>query len=34
MNRCDLLQLECDACDEDYSYVWCPKQKESEGEEG
>jgi len=29
---CDLLQLECDACDEDYSYVRCPKQKESEVE--
>ncbi len=27
---CDLLQLECDACDE--GYVRCPKQKESEVE--
>ncbi len=27
------IQLECDACDEDYSYVRCPKQKESEVED-
>ncbi len=28
---CKLLRLGCDACDEDYSYVWCPKTKEKRG---
>ena len=25
---CDLLGKECDACDEDFSYLRCPKSEE------
>ena len=27
---CDLLRKECDACDEDYCFLMCPKDKEAQ----
>lgn len=24
---CDLLQMQCDACDENFSFVLCPKKR-------
>ena len=24
--KCDLLKMQCDACDEDYSFIPCPKE--------
>ena len=31
--RCDLLQIQCDACDEDFFSYVCPLPNESEGVE-
>ena len=27
---CDLLKKQCDACDEDYSFLKCPKENDDE----
>ena len=24
--KCDLLKMQCDACDEDFCYITCPKE--------
>ena len=29
--RCTLLQVECDACDEDFSFYPCPLQEQKDG---
>ena len=26
--HCDILKMECDACDEDFSFILCPKDKQ------
>lgn len=28
---CELLEMKCDACDEDWSFLLCPKDGEDDG---
>ena len=28
---CELLEMECDACDEDWSFFLCPKDGDNDG---
>lgn len=31
--QCDLLKVQCDACDEDFSFYICPLQKQNNNKE-